>query len=58
MDSIPIYQYAKPMSASLEPPKSSEPIIRPGFEVSPCFIKFIQDKSFLGEGNENPYSHL
>jgi hypothetical protein len=26
--------------------------------VSLCFIKFIQDKSFLGEGNENPYSHL
>jgi hypothetical protein len=58
MDSTPIYQYAKPMSASLEPPKSSEPIITPGFELSPCFIKLIWDKSFSGEGNENPYSHL
>jgi hypothetical protein len=58
MDSTPIYQYAKPMSASLEPPKSSESIITPGFELSPCFIKLIRDKSFSGEGNENPYSHL
>ena len=45
MDSTPIYQYAKPTSASLKPPESLEPIITPG-------------KSFSGEGNENPYSHL
>ena len=58
MDSTPIYQYAKPTSASLEPPKSSEPILTPGYELRPCFIKLIRDKSFSGEGNENPYSHL
>ena len=57
MDSIPIYQYAKPTSASLKPPKSLEPILTPGYELRPCLIKFIQDKSFLGEGDENPYSH-
>ena len=58
MDSTHIYQYAKPTSASLKPPDSSEPIITPGYELRPCLIKLIRDKSFLGEGNENPYSHL
>ena len=58
MDFTPIYQYAKHMSTSLEPPKSLEPILTPGYELHPCFIKLIQDKSFLGEGDENPYSHL
>ena len=58
MDSTSIYQYAKPTSASLEPPKSLEPILTPGYELHPCFIKLIQDQSFSGEGDENPYSHL
>ena len=58
MDSTPIYQYPKPTSASLKPPEFSEPIITPGYELRPCLIKLIRDKSFLGEGNENPYSHL
>ena len=58
MDFTPIYQYAKPTSASLKPPESSEPIITSGYELRLCLIKLIRDKSFLGEGNENPYSHL
>ena len=58
MDSTPIYQYAKPTSASLEPLKSSKLILTPGYELCPCFIKLIWDKSFLREGNKNPYSHL
>ena len=58
MDSTPIHQYAKATSASLEPPKSSEPIQTPGYELRPCFIKLIQDKSFLGEDDENQNSHL
>jgi hypothetical protein len=58
MDSTPLYQYAKPMSARLEPPKSIEPILTPGYELCPCLIKFIQEQSFLGVGDENSYSHL
>ena len=58
MDSTPIYQYAKPMSASLKPPESSDPIITPSYELRPCLRKLIWDKSFSREGNENPYSHL
>ena len=58
MDSTPIYQYAKPTSTSLKPLESSEPIITPSYELRLYLIKLIQDKSFLGEGDENPYSHL
>ena len=58
MDNTPIYQYAKPTSASLKPPKSSEPIITPGYELCPCLIKSIQEQSFSGEGNKNPYLHI
>ena len=58
MDSTPIYQYAKPTSASLKPPESSDPIITPGYELRLYLIKLIHDKCFSGEGDENPYSHL
>ena len=58
MDSTPIYRYAAPTSACLEPPKPSKPILTPGYELRLCFIKLIRDKFFLGEGEENPYSHL
>ena len=58
MNSTPIYQYTKPTSASFGPPKSVEPILTPGYELRPYLIKLIQNQSFLGEGDENPYSHL
>ena len=58
MDNTPIYQYVKPMSTSLKPPKSSKPILTPGYKLRPGLIKLIWEQSFLGEGDENPYSHL
>ena len=58
MDFTPIYEYAKPTSAHLEPPKSIEPILIPGYELRLYFIKLIRDQSFSGEGNKNPYSHI
>ena len=58
MDFTPIYQYAKPMSTSLEPPKSLELILTPSYELRPCLIKMVQDLSFLGKDDENTYSHL
>ena len=58
MDNTPIYQYAKPTSARLEPPKSIEPILTPGYELCPCLIKLIREQSFSGKGDEHPYSHL
>ena len=58
MNSTPIYQYAKPTSASLKPPKSSRTILIPGYELHPGLIKLIREQSFSGEGDENTYSHL
>jgi hypothetical protein len=56
MNSTPICLYG--MSSSFGYPQSSEPILAPSYELSPCLIKMIQDKPFLGEGNKNSYSHL
>ena len=51
MDCTPFYQYTTSTSACLEPPKSSKPILTPGYELRPCLIKLIRDQSFSGEGN-------
>ena len=59
MDNItPINQFAAPIGAQVEPPKSSKPILTPGYELCPSLINLFQEQSFLGEGNENPYTHL
>jgi hypothetical protein len=58
LESIPIYQYAAPTSARLQPQESSKPILTPGYELRPCLINMVQDQSFLDEDDENPYSHL
>jgi hypothetical protein len=58
MNSTPIHLYGAPTSVSLRPPKSIESILTPSYELRPCLIKMIQDLPFLGEGDENPYSHL
>ena len=56
--STPIHQYATPTRACLEPPKSSKPILTPGYELRPCLINMVQDQPFSGKDDENPYSHL
>jgi hypothetical protein len=58
LESTSIYQYAAPTSACLEPPKSSKHILTPGYELGPCSINIVWDQSFLGEDDENAYSHL
>jgi hypothetical protein len=57
-NNTPIYQYANPMGTHLRPPEHSEPITASGFEISLDFIEFVQKKTFMGEIEENPYSHL
>ena len=57
-ESTPIHQYAAPMSIRLEPPESAKPILTLGYELRPCLINMVQDQSFSGEDDENPYSHL
>ena len=58
LDSTPIYQYGAPMSASLQPKESSKPILTPAYDLRPHLINMVQDQSFSGEDDENPYSHL
>ena len=57
-ESTPIYQYAAPTSARLQPLKSTKPILTPGYELCLCLINMVQDQLFLGKDDENPYSHL
>jgi len=57
-NNTPINQYANPTSTHLRPPEHLEPITIDGFEISPDFIEFVQKEPFLGESEENPYSHL
>ena len=58
LQSTPIYQYGAPTSASLQPKESSKPILTPVSELRPRLINMVQDQPFLGEDDENPYSHL
>ena len=58
LESTPIYQYGAPTSARLQPQESSKPILTPGYELRPRLINMVQDQPFLGEDDENPYSHL
>jgi hypothetical protein len=58
LESTPVYQYGAPTSARLQPQESSKPILASGYELRLCLINMVQDQSFLGEDDENPYSHI
>jgi hypothetical protein len=58
IDSTPIYQYAASMSTSHRPKESSKPILTPAYDLRPCLIAMVQNQSFSGKEDENPYLHL
>ena len=58
LESTPIYQYGAPTGTSLQPQESSKPILTPGYELCRRLINMVQDQSFSGKNDENPYSHL
>ena len=59
MDNItPINQFTAPTGAQLEPKESLKPILTSGYELCPSLINLVQEQSFSGEGDENPYTHL
>jgi hypothetical protein len=58
MDFMPIYKFFVPKGDLLEPPPSSHPILRDGYELRPAFIAMVQEKSFSGLLDEDPYTHL
>ena len=58
MDDIPIIQFAALKGVSLEPPPSSKHILTNSYEIFPYFITKVQELSFSGGKDENPYAHL
>ena len=58
LESSSICQYGAPTSAHLQPQESSKLILTSGYELRPCLINMVQDESFSGENDKNPYSHL
>ena len=58
MDSHSIHQFSAPKGEFVEPPQSSKPITASSFELCPGFIAMVQEQSFSGFDDENPYHHL
>ena len=58
MDQTTLFDYAAPSGAELEPPSSSQAISTVRYELRPSLIAMVQENPFLGEGEENPYTHL
>jgi hypothetical protein len=58
MDFMPTYKFFGPKGDLLEPPLSSHPILTDGYELRPAFIAMVQEKSFSGLVDEDPYTHL
>src|SRR5919205_753990 len=58
MDQTTLFDYATPSGAELEPPSSSQAILAVRYELHPSLIAMVQENPFLGEGDENPYTHL
>ena len=58
MDQTPIFEYAAPSGASLEPPHSCQAILAIRYELRLSPIAMVQEKPFFGDEDENPYTHI
>jgi hypothetical protein len=58
MDQTTLFNYAASSGAELEPPSSSQAILAVRYELRPSLIAMVHENPFLGEGDENPYTHL
>ena len=57
-DSKSIYQFATPSETDLLPWESSQPIQTSQYRLSSRLIAMIQNLSFSGKEDENPYLHI
>ena len=57
-DSKSIYQFATPSETDLLPWDSSQPIQTSQYKLSSRLIAMIQNLSFSGKEDENPYLHI
>jgi len=57
-DSKSIYQFATLSETDLLPRESSQPILTSQYRLSSRLIAMIQNLSFSGKEDENPYLHI
>jgi len=57
-DSKSIYEFATPSETDLLPWESSQPIQTSKYRLSSRLIAMIQNLSFLGKEDENPYLYI
>ena len=58
MDQTPLFEYATPSGACLEPPRSSQAILAVRYELRLSLIAMVQEKPFSKDEDENPNTHL
>ena len=58
MENLSIQNLSAPKGEFVEPPQSSKPITASSFELRPGVIAMVQEQTFSGYDNENPYHHL
>jgi hypothetical protein len=59
MDSDPtLFNFSASKGDHLEPPPSSHSIETSSYELRPGFIAMVRERSFSGDKDESPYSHL
>ena len=58
MEDLSIQNLSAPKGEFVEPPQSSKPITASSFKLRPGFIAMVQEQTFSGYDNKNPYHHL
>jgi hypothetical protein len=58
MEQPSIQQLSAPKGKFCEPSPSSDPILSSSYELSSGYIAMVQEHSFFGWDDENPYHHL
>ena len=58
MDTTPLINFSAPSVHSFRPILSSKPILSNAYELRPRLIEMVQNNTFLGIEDEDPYFHL
>ena len=58
MDNTPLYRYMAPTEQTYRPVLSSKPINTQTYELRPRLVEMVQNHTFSGEQDENPFLHL
>ena len=58
LNSTPIYKLSAPRLTSRRPQPSSKLILATSYELRPRLVEMVQNHSYSGKEDENPYLHL